>query len=83
MTQMYFTADGTYGSASEDEFVVIDINGWSDEMIDEIDGCSDSDRMWLAKHFAQGDHPLEVDENGTPKCKMCFFEPKHLNGGGK
>lgn len=81
--EMYFTADGTYGSASEADFIVVNTDGWSQEMLDEIDGASDSERMWLASHFANGSHPLEIDENGTPKCKQCFFEPKHLNGGGK
>ena len=84
MSKMYFTADGTYGSANDDsDILIVETDGWSDEMFEEIDGTSDSDRMWLAKHFAIGSHPIEVDENGTPKCKMCFFEPRHLNGGGK
>jgi hypothetical protein len=83
MSKMYFTADGTYGSASDDDdFIVVDTNGWTDEMLEEVEGCSDSERMWVASHFANGDHPLEVDEtDGLAKCKVCFFEPKHLNGG--
>lgn len=84
MSRMYFTADGTFGPAEDiEDFIVVDTDGWSQEMLDEIDGASDSERMWLASHFANGNHPLEVDEDGKAKCKQCFFEPKHLNGGEK
>ena len=82
MSKMYFTADGTYGSASDLDHLIIDTADWTDEMWEEVDGCSDSERMWVASHFASGYHPLEVDEtDGLAKCKQCFFEPKHLNGG--
>jgi hypothetical protein len=82
MSRMYFTADGTFGAAEEvEDFIVVDTDGWSKEMWDEVEGASDSERMWLASHFANGQHPLEVDEDGKAKCKQCFFEPKHLNGG--
>ena len=83
-TRSYFSTDGSYGSAnSGEDIIVVETTNWSAEMWDEIDGASDSERMWLASHFANGQHPLEIDENGTPKCKQCFFEPQHLNGGGK
>jgi len=83
MSKMYFTADGTFGSAEEEvDIIYVDTSDWTTEMSDEIEGCSDSERMWLASHFANGQHPLEVDEtDGLAKCKVCFFEPKHLNGG--
>lgn len=84
ITRTYFTTDGTYGSASEGEdIIIIDTTDWTQEMWDEIEGCSDSERFFLAHHFSVGKHPLEIDEDGSPKCKQCFFEPKHLNGGDK
>ena len=79
--EMYFTADGTYGSASVADHLIVDVSTWSVEMMVAIDGASDNERMALASHFANGNHPMEIDEDGTPKCKMCFFEPRHLNGG--
>lgn len=80
ITRTYFTTDGTYGTAREGEdIIILDTTDWSVEMWDEIDGASDNERMWLASHFANGQHPLEIDEDGKPKCKVCFFEPQHLN----
>ncbi len=82
MSKMYFTADGTFGTAEDiEDFIVVETEDWTTEMWDEVEGASDSERMWLASHFANGQHPLEVDEDGKAKCKQCFFEPKHLNGG--
>ena len=84
MSKMYFTSDGTYGSAETvEDLILIETDGWSQEMWDEVEGTSDGNRMWLAQHFSIGSHPIEIDENGTPKCKQCFFEPQHLNGGGE
>lgn len=84
MSKTYFTSDGTYGSAETvEDLIIVETDGWSQEMWDEVEGTSDSNRLWLAQHFSIGKHPMEVDENGTPKCKMCFFEPRHLNGGGE
>lgn len=81
MSKHYFTADGTYGQADEPDFISLDASTWTAEMWEDIEGVSDSQRMWLATHFANGQHPIEIDENGTPKCKQCFLEPRHLNGG--
>lgn len=84
MEKTYFTVDGTYGCANEGaDILIVDTTDWTTEMWEEIDGTSDNARMFLASHFAAGWHPMDVDENGTPRCKQCFFEAKHLNGGGK
>jgi hypothetical protein len=45
-SKTYFTSDGTFGDASELE--IIDTTQWTDEDWDEIQNCSDSDRLSLA-----------------------------------
>lgn len=78
MTQMYFTADGTFGSASEVDIKIYDTDRWTEEMLDAIDGCSDNERQALAEHFADGEHYLAVSEL-TVVCSKCGLTPQELN----
>jgi hypothetical protein len=47
--QFYFSHDGSYGSMSKTS--LIDTSSWTQEQWDEIETCSDSERLELAKKF--------------------------------
>jgi hypothetical protein len=46
--QVYFDADGCWGTADEGYFVVLDTTRWVQEDWDVIDSCRDGERMALA-----------------------------------
>jgi hypothetical protein len=45
----YFTSDGAYGSAGDDEFVVLNTTHWQEDDWVEVESASDSDRLETAK----------------------------------
>ena len=50
----YFTNDGTYGSANDDEDIfIVDTSNFTDDDWDDIEECPDATRMALAKEIAK------------------------------
>lgn len=78
MSKMYFTADGTFGSASEVDIKIFDTATWTPEMLDAIDSCSDSERQDLAEHFDNGEHRLVI-KNLSAVCAVCELTTLQTN----
>jgi hypothetical protein len=54
VTRTYFTTDGTYGSATEGEdIIIINTTDWTDEMWEQIESASDSERFFLAARLSK------------------------------
>lgn len=49
----FFTADGTYGSANSDVFVLLDTSNWVGDDWLAISECCDSDRLALAMEISR------------------------------
>lgn len=78
MSKMYFTADGTFGSASEVDIKIFDTATWTTEMLDVIDNCSDNERQDLAEHFDNGVHTLVI-KNLSAVCSVCELTTLQTN----
>jgi hypothetical protein len=51
MSKHFFTADGTFGSACEGDFEVIDTTQWTEKDWELIELAGDNDRLDLAREL--------------------------------
>ena len=56
----YFAEDGNYGDG--ESILIIDTDGWTDEMWEAIDSACDNDRIVIAHRFFHGYSVDEVKE---------------------
>jgi hypothetical protein len=49
----YFTNDGTFGSANDDDIFIVDTSAFTEDDWNDIEECSDSARMAMAKEIAK------------------------------
>ena len=65
MSKIFVTQDGTWGFASDDKFLIIDISSWDDEDLDKFATWSDTDR-WEFVESGENEMftPTQMEEYG-------------------